>query len=942
MQISKLMIQNLQTPLGLGISHPCFSYQLASHKKGDEQTAYQILAATREELLAEGRTDLWDSGKVHCIDNFAIPYDGAELKSRQEVCWKVRVWDAWGQVTDWSSSSWFEIGLLKESDWKAGWIGQGDDFNGDKAAAPAISGSFQVLNTATIKKARAYISGLGLFIASMNGKPLSGNLYEPGESEFNRRIFYITYDITPYLSEGENVIGIILGNGQYENFAAAPVMKKGDGTLCENHRYQKDDTIFLKNGICGSKKLIAQVELTRMDGTIETALISNDTWKITGSPITFQNWYGGEDYDAREAVKLKGWDMPHMDRTGWKNAVQMTPPEGQLSARGFLPIQIAERWKAKSVVQLPSGNWLVDLGKNSAGFTVLKLKDTVKHAGKKVEMYPAEVVKPDGSGVDQASSTQSCDTLFSCCVKDSYTIAGTGEEEWHPSFCYHGFQYVEVAGFPGTPTVDNFDGCAVRVMNEKYSDFKTDHEILNKINEITDRSIESNMMSSFTDCPQIEKLGWLETTHLMFSSMAAGYDIRSWIPKIVQDMQDAQISEEILKNPIMEADYNKYPGFDFKRLHNRETEDIGFMPAIVPEYHRIGRLFKDPNWGGACIMTPWYYYLEYGDAGILKSAFSMMCSYLEHLKKSASNGVLKDYAHMGEWGQLNEYTPVVLVATCAFYLQAVTVSKVSAILGENEKKEQYLKLAENIRTGFYAEKECYQQEQETYGNDSQASYGCVLFSGIIKPEKKEDALNKLLEAVKRTEDHLTSGEVGLKQVFHALASAGRNDVVYKMVMNPTEPSYRHHIDQGLTTLPEFWNYTELWNGLGRSRNHAMMGHVKEWISRFVLGIKPLEPGYRKIEIKPYIQENIQTIKGSVFTVRGKVKMSCRIQKEEIELEAVIPVGSRADIYIPCRPWEVFDLEGEFCETGETLKEGFIRISNVPSGSYRWKLKNGIV
>lgn len=938
MQISKLMTQNLSNPLGLGITNPCFSYQLGSEKQGDEQTAYQILAATKEELLEEGRADLWDSGKVPGTDNFAIPYQGAELSARQDICWKVRVWDAWGQVTRWSTTAWFELGLLKENDWIAEWIGQGDDFDGDKAAAPALTGSFQVHNKDTIKKARAYISGLGLFLVSMNGKSLTDNLYEPGESEFNRRVFYITYDITPFLTEGENVLGIILGNGQYENFAAAPVMKKGDGTLCEYHRYQKDDTIFLKNGICGNKKLIAQVELTRRDGTVETALVSNETWKITESPITFQNWYGGEDYDALAALEKAGWDKSGTDRTQWKNAIPMTPPKGKLSAREFLPIQIAERWRAKSVVELPNGNWLVDMGKNSAGFPVLKLKDTLKYAGRKVEMYPAEIVKPDGSGVDQASSTQSCDTLFSCSVKDCYTIAGTGEEEWHPVFCYHGFQYVEVAGFPGIPSVDNFDGCAVRVMNEKYSDFTTDNDILNKINEITDRSIESNMMSSFTDCPQIEKLGWLETTHLMFSSMAAGYDIRSWIPKIIQDMQDAQISEDILAEPPMEVNNKKYPGFDFKRLLNRETEDIGFMPAIAPEYHRIGRLFKDPNWGGACIMTPWYYYLEYGDTAILKGAYPMMCGYLEHLNKSARNGVLKDYAHMGEWGQLNENTPAVLVATCAFYLQAVTVSKVSGILGDNEKMEQYLKLAQNIRTGFYEDIECYQPDRETYGNDSQASYGCVLFSGIIKTEKKDAVLKKLLEAVQKTGDHLTSGEVGLKQVFHALASEGRNDVVYRMVMNPTQPSYRHHVDQGLTTLPEFWNYTELWNGLGRSRNHAMMGHVKEWISRFVLGIRPLEPGYQKLEIKPYIQENIKSIKGSVFTVRGKAEMSCCELENGIELSAVIPVGCRADIYIPWRSEGALSLVGEFCESWEVLEEGYIKLSNIPSGSYNWKVK----
>ena len=131
----------------------------------------------------------------------------------------------------------------------------------------------------------------------MNGKPVSENLYEPGESEFNRRVYYVTYDITSFLQEGRNVIGVLLGNGQYVNFAVDPVMKKGDGTLSPRHRYQKDDTIFLKDGICGDKKLLAQIEFTRTDGTVEIAAASDESWKIGESPVTFQNWYGGEDFD---------------------------------------------------------------------------------------------------------------------------------------------------------------------------------------------------------------------------------------------------------------------------------------------------------------------------------------------------------------------------------------------------------------------------------------------------------------------------------------------------------------------------------------------------------------------------------------------------------------------------------------------------------------------
>ena len=938
MKLTNLMTQNMQDPIGLGHGVPAFSYLLQSDRRGDKQTAYQIIAASSRELLEEKKADLWDSGKVRDEQNYAIAYGGLPLYSRQQVFWKARVWDSKDNPSPWSEPAFYEMGLLEEEDWKAVWIGQGDDFYGDKSAAPALAKDFILKDKNTVTKARLYISGLGLFTASVNGKPVSENLYEPGESEFNRRVYYVTYDITSFLQEGRNVIGVLLGNGQYVNFAVDPVMKKGDGTLSPRHRYQKDDTIFLKDGICGDKKLLAQIEFTRTDGTVEIAAASDESWKIGESPVTFQNWYGGEDFDGQKAQRLRGWDTPEADFTGWRNAVRMQPPKGKLSAKEFLPIRIWEHWTAESVKELPNGNWLVDMGKNSAGFVRLRLWNTGKYEGRKVEMYPAEVLKADGSGVDQASCTQSCDTLWQCAVKDSYIIAGTGTEEWHPSFCYHGFQYVEVAGFPGIPTVRNFEGCAVRLMNEKHSDFETDNEILNQINRITDRSIESNMMCSFTDCPQIEKLGWLETTQLMFSSVAAGYDIRSWIPKIMGDMRDAQVRPEDAEGVSMEADSRKYPGFAFDKFENKETEEPGFVPGIAPEFFRIGGLFKDPNWGGACVMTPWYYYREYGDVNILRQNFGLMQSYVDHLERRSVNGVLKEYAQMGEWGQLNENTPAALVATCAFYQQAVTLSGIAGILGNLQEEERYREMGKRIREGFHADAECWQPEKEIYGNGSQASYGCVLFSGIVMPEKKEMALHKLLAAVEERGCHLSSGEVGLKQVFHALASNGENDMVYRMVMNPTAPSYRHHVEQGLPTLPEFWNYTELWNGFGRSRNHAMMGHVKEWLCRFVLGIRPLEPGYKKLQIKPYLQKEITRIKGSVFTVHGTVSLDCSSHDGILEMKTEIPVGTEADIYLPFAEGKCCYLDGTEYIGYKKTQQGYIKLSAITSGTYLWSVK----
>lgn len=953
MKITELKAQNLKNPLGLECARPVLSWQLRSGRKGDRQSARQILAASSLELLAEGKADLWDSGKVEEEKNYAVVYGGKALASRQGAFWKVRVWDSLGEVSGWSGPAYFEMGFQNPEDWKGSWIGRGDDFDGDKSSAPALAARFEVKEYDAVKKARLYISGLGLFTATVNGQAVTDALFAPGESEFEKRVYYAVYDILPFLRAGKNAIGVILGNGQYANYAVAPVMKLGDGTLSEKHRYQKDDTVYLRDGICGDVKLLAQVELTFADGRVETAAVSDSSWKIAESAVTFQNWYGGEDYDAVRALFFAGWDTPEGDLAGWKQAAVMEPPKGRLCAAEFPTVGIWERWTAKSVTPLPGGRWLVDMGKNSAGFVNLKLFDTKGHEGVRIRMYPAEVLKPDGSGVDQASCTQSCDSLYQCRVMDSYVCAGTGQEEWHPRFCYHGFQYVEVEGFSGTPRPENFEGCAVRMRNEKVSDFETDDEIINRINQITDRSIESNMMFSFTDCPQIEKLGWLETTQLMFSSMAAGYDIRAWIPKIMADMRDAQVrggAGKARKKPEVCSgqapqpergicrDAGRYPGADFSCLLPEETEGEGFVPGIAPEYFRIGRLYKDPNWGGACVMTPWYYYLEYGDRRILEENYAMMQGYVSHLERASVGGVLKGYAHMGEWGQLNENTPTTLVATCAFFLIARTLSRISGILERPEEEKRYEALAERIQNGFYEDPECFDPESGVYGNGSQASFGCALFSGIVRQEEGPRALAGLRKAVADREDHLTSGEVGLKQVFCALAENGENDTVYRMVMNPTEPSYRHHVDHGLTTLPEFWNYTELWNGLGRSRNHAMMGHVKEWLCRYMLGIAPITPGYDTLRIRPWLQKEMNRVKGSVFTVHGFVRLECVRTEEHVRLQAEIPVGAVADVWIPCREGErCFLLDGKERREAEGKREkDYLKLSDVPSGSYVWE------
>ncbi len=728
----------------------------------------------------------------------------------------------------------------------AEWIGWGDEYE-EHNTAPYLAYNFQVKEK---KNVFLYISGLGIFEAYINGKKVADTFFEPGESNFGKRVYYSVYDITQLVNEGENSVGIILGNGQYVNYIVNPTMEK-NGELIEPHRYQKHDGDVFCKGIYGSKKAVCLI--MQKD---EVLAVSNEKWHITESPIKFQSWYGGEDYDAVSEIEF--WSEPCCERDSWQRAKVMKKPCAVMTERFFNPIRVCEEIKAEKIIPVDD-KYIIDFGANGAGVIKLRLDTTPKMRGIKIRMLPGEELD-ENTLADQRSSTQSWSETKNCTIEDNYTIKGTGREEWQMRFCYHGFRYLQVENMPYAPSDETFIYLRLRADNEKVGYFETDNDILDKVNKMTERSIESNMFFAFTDCPQIEKLGWLETSHLMFKSIAYAYDIKAWVKKILLDISDSVFED-------------------------------GYVPAIVPEYHRIRGLFRDVNWGGACVMTAWYAYEFYRDKELLEICFDAGRKYIEHLKTYMKNGLIIDYSQMGDWGQIGEDTPKILVENCAFYLLLKTFAQIGQALGVDN--EEYINLAQKVKAAFHEDEICYNKEKRVYGTGSQSSCGCVLFSGICVDEK--NAVHNLVKAIEKRDYHLSSGEVGLKQVFAVLHRYGYDDVVYKMVTNDTPPGYKYFVLKNLTTLPEYWNYEELWWGMVRSRNHAMMGHVKEWLTEGVLGVDIVGD---TVKIKPYIPPETTYAKGKVLCRGGVVETCWKITGSKIKIDVTVPEGMKAEIVVP--------------------------------------------
>ncbi len=321
---ANLLCEMRKDPLGIDSMEPRFSWQLTSGINGEYQTAYQVLVASAKELLDQDQGDLWNSGKVNSDQSLYVRYAGTSLASGQLCYWKVKSWDRKGKESGWSEPAFFSMGILDQSEWKAKWIGLDKEVGNDNARTEftRLSARYvrkEVTLPKQIERATATICGLGLYEMRINGQKVSDQVLSPGQTQFNKRVLYVTHDITAFLHQGGNAIGVILGNGRFFP------MRQSEPFSMEGY---------------GFPKLLLQIDIQYADGTSEK-VISDASWKLTADgPITENNEYDGEKYDARK--EMPGWDQPGFDDSGWRPAALVKDPAEIISAQMTEPIRITK------------------------------------------------------------------------------------------------------------------------------------------------------------------------------------------------------------------------------------------------------------------------------------------------------------------------------------------------------------------------------------------------------------------------------------------------------------------------------------------------------------------------------------------------------------------------------------------------------------------------
>jgi alpha-L-rhamnosidase len=690
-----------------------------------------------------------------------------------------------------------------------------------------------------IRSARLYATGVGIAAFRLNGAQVSDAVLEPGNTDYHDRVEYATEDVTSLLRPGANSLSARLGTG----IAVVPDFPD---------RYTK------WSGVLSQPKLIAQLEITYADGSVQR-IVSDDSWRTALGATTFSQWYGGEDFDAR--LVDHGWDQPGANLSGWQPAETTGPPTPTTALTALMapPVEPVGRVHTVAITQPQPGTYVFDLGVNFAGWEELHVAGP---AGTTLTLKPGERLGSDGL-VDQ-STMQKGGSTYPPTV-DHYTLAGTGTETWHPDFVYHGFRYLQVTGLPTAASSSMVDGIVLRAANESAGSFSTSNDLLNRIHSLVNRSVQGNMYSLLTDCPDREKLGWLEQDWLEFGTVAANYDVAAYYRDLVRNMAEAQ-------------------------------EANGMVPAIAPLVYNVFGGNPDqvgePNWGSAMIQAPWQMYLTYGDVQTLRTYYSNMQRYLGYLQGRAQGNLL-DYG-LGDWGATDTSTPSGVTASYGYYQDAATMARIADVIGNGADAQSYRSLASDIASAYNAK--YLDAAHHTYANGTQADDALALDMGIVPASERQAVLDHLIAGIRAAGNHLTVGEIALPSVFRVLSAAGDDEVLYDVATQVTSPSYGYSVVNGATALPEYWDGA---TGYG-SQDHFMMGAIDQWFTAAVGGISqaPGSVAYRQLLIAPRVVGDLTAADASYRTPYGTARSSWRIEGQDFLLDVTVPGNSSATVVVP--------------------------------------------
>ncbi len=824
----ELLAEYSHRPLGLWTARPRLSWQV--DPSAETPAAFEVQVASSIELLDADAPDLWNTGRRPLEEAWGVEYDGVPLDSRQQCWWRVRVSNP-DHTGPWSSAESFEISLLHPDDWTARWTGRPGSHSG---GALYLRQGFELERP--VRRARLYVTGLGWYQARLNGRRIGTEMLDPAPTDTSRRLHFATHDVTEHLKVGVNVLGAILGHGWN-----------------------------------GDQKFLAQLEITLDDGrnvmvgTGQTG-IGAGMWHALHGPITAESMYDGETYDARLENRL--WDDEVIDLVAapmrdLNQAMMADAPGGVLTPRPLPAIEVTETRRAAGIAEPRPGVFVVDTGQNLAGW----LRITVDGApGEEIRLRYAETLYPDGT-VNQ-------ENLRSALATDRLITDGLGPRRWEPTMTSHGFRYVQIEGWPGTPGLDDIEVRVVRSALDRTARFDSSDALVNRISEAVYWTEVGNTQAVPTDCPQRnERMGWLNDMAARSEELVYTFDSSLFLAKWMDDIADTQAADGSI------ADTAPY------RFGTRPADPVSVCYALIPLL-----LIR-----------------HYGDVRTAERHFPGIVRWFEYLSSRAEDGIVS-YSNYGDWAPpiafgstesfsaLSAFTPGDLVSTAHYHYTAVLLTELAEALGMAEERRRFRAIAADIAAAFH--RRFWVGPEVGYGSGNQACNAIAMYMGLVPTEHEATVVELLVADIHANDRHVTTGNLATKYLLEVLAAHDRIDLAVEIVQQTSYPSWGYMLENGATTIWERWENET--GGEMNSHNHPMYGSVAAFLYRHVAGLKipRTAVGCSDVlfDIRP--AAGLDGASAVLDSVRGKAAVSWRRDGDAVHIDVQVPSGARGVVEVP--------------------------------------------
>ncbi|EHN10146.1 Alfa-L-rhamnosidase [Patulibacter medicamentivorans] len=851
----RLRCERLEDPLAVGARAPRLSWIVRGPGRDQYQTGYRItVAADPDDLLAE-RSLAWDSGLVAGDETLAVTYGGPAPAAGERLHWRVQLWDRDGRPGRPSAIGSWGAGLPARA-WRASWIGHGHPW---RATQPPSGDDLDLLTNAELTaallrttfridrpvvRATLYATARGLYRLQLNGERVGDEELAPGWTDYRRRIHYRAHDVTSLLRDGENALGVLLGEGWYAGFVGFSPKQRGA------HYGNRPSALV-------------HLRVEHLDGS-RTTVSSDGSWRASDGPVVCSDLQLGERYDARR--EAPGWDRPGFDDRDWEPVVLHEPTDARLLPDPAEPIRRVADLTPVALDQPRPGEWVFDLGQNMVGRTRLRIPGPTA-PGTVVQLRFAEARHPDGT-----LYTENLRGAQDCC--DVVVPRGDGDTLFEPCFTTHGFRYVAVTGLPAPPALDDLTGVVLHSDVRRSASFACSHELLNRIDRNVEWSLRGNLVGLPTDCPQRdERLGWLADVQVIGDTACRGFDLSAFLPRWLTEVRDAQTAD-------------------------------GIFPDVAPVPPRQASLSRGaPGWGDAGVLVPWTAWCAYGDRRLLEDSWESMERWMAHLERANPGRLRHAQRHndYGDWLNVGADTPRELLATAYWALDARLMARIADLLGRPADGERYRRLHREIADAFVA---AFVAADGTLHQPTQTGYLLALRAGVLPERLRAGAVAGLVADIAARGGRLSTGFLGSGLLCPVLSEHGHATLAYDLALSQEHPSWGASIRHGATTMWERWDGWTPEHGFQspnmNSFNHYAFGAIGEWLHRHVAGLDadPDVPGEGQLLIRPQLDERLTWARASSDGVRGPARAGWARVGDRLTVTVEVPPNCRATVLIP--------------------------------------------